>query len=139
MNSRPVDLKNRMVYEGGEQAKDACTSCPDLIRCFEKLEMVFNLEVVAAVIALPRRTRPARPNMLRMLRTEAIFRSNLSFEAKPMVNISSKVRSFKVRNKLSRVGEVLVTERTDNPYGDWIVAHLSNNIRLRKTVVQGVL
>ncbi len=65
-----------MFRKIGEQAKDACTSCPDLIRYFEKIKMVVNpvvsltRSVVAAVIAetllgCTMLVDPALPNVLR--------------------------------------------------------------------------
>jgi len=146
MNGWHINLKNWMLCKIGEKAKDACTSFPDVIRYFEKLKMVVNPVVtltrcvVAAIVAetllgCTILVDPALPNVLRSGR---IIRRNMFFEPKPMVNIGSEMSSFKVRNELSRVGEVLVAYWTDNPYGDWIVAHLFDDIPLRKTVIQRV-
>ena len=99
-----------MFRKIGEQAKDACTSCPDLIRYFEKIKMVVNpvvsltRSVVAAVIAetllgCTMLVDPALPNVLRGGR---IVGRNFPFETKPMVNVSSEMLIFKVRNKLNR-------------------------------------
>src|SRR5579871_5174582 len=104
VNSWHVNLKNRMICKIWKQTKDACTSCSDIIRYFEELQMVVNpvvtltRSVAATVIAetilgCAIFVNPALPNKLSGGR---IVRRNFPFETKPMGNISSEMLIFKM-------------------------------------------